>query len=488
MTTTRQLLPTEIPGLDVLLGGGLPRRQAILVTGEPGSGKTILCSEIAFRFAARGMPAVIATVTSEPHDKLLDALSEFEFFDPGQIGTGVFLVSAYTALKTGAKEARELLVRSVREQKAKLLFVDGLRAVRDLWQDEAKLREFLYSLNAALAAADCLAVFNTEYPLEQLIQFPEATTIDGLIALSVQRFGARRARRIEVVKLRGRPHLPGEHQFAITRAGIETFPRLESIGVSDDQIAFEESRADFGHAELDVLLGGGLPRPGTTVLAGSIGVGKTLLSLHFAAAGCARGEPVRIISFYEPPKQSILRALRVGLDVRPYLESGLLEMVYLPPGEREGDEIVAQTLERLERTGARRLVVDGLLRLENSILDVSRRELVLSSFVVALRRAGVSAVFTRDVAKYAGVELDFSDTPVASVCENLILLRYLELRGQLHRIVSVLKMRDSEYDPHMREFEIRASGLTVLGPMQSASGLLTGLARPLADAEPGARP
>src|SRR4051794_17819860 len=123
-----EVIPTGIDGLDVILGGGLPRRQTIVVTGEPGSGKTILCSQVAFSFAARGLPVILATVTSEPHDKMVSALSGFDFFDKTRLGEEIFFLSAYPWLKKSSKETREMLTTAVRERGAKLLFIDGLRS------------------------------------------------------------------------------------------------------------------------------------------------------------------------------------------------------------------------------------------------------------------------------------------------------------------------------------------------------------------------
>src|SRR5215218_3554383 len=176
----RPLFATGIPSFDQLLGGGIPQRQSIIVTGDPGCGKTVLCSQVAFNTAARGLPVLVATVTSEPHDKLLSELGGFTFFRRDLLDEKLFVISAYSTLKQGAKETRELLVRTVRERGAKLLFIDGLRAIRDLWQDEARLREFLYELGIGLAAADCVGLFTTEYPVERLLSLPEATTVDGV--------------------------------------------------------------------------------------------------------------------------------------------------------------------------------------------------------------------------------------------------------------------------------------------------------------------
>ena len=483
---------TGVPHVDELLGGGLPRRQSIIVAGDPGSGKTILCGQVAFLAAARGLPVVLATVTSEPHDKLVQSLSGFSFFQRELLGDKVFLVSAYASLKKGAREARDVLLRTVRERGAKLLFIDGLRSIRDLWHDEARLREFLYELGMGLAAMDCVGLFTTEYSLEKLLTLPEATTVDGIVALSVQRRGPRRLRRLEVVKLRGRAHLTGEHLMRIDKTGVSVVPRLEAQPVPDQDFVVPSERAGFGQPEFDQLMNGGLPARSTTLLAGSMGVGKTLLSLHFLADGARRGEKTLFVSFFDAPSMLAERAQRIGLVVRPFIEQGLLSVLYLPPSETEADIIAERVLGEVVRRGIRRLVVDGLTELELAIADPERRRAFLAAFSVHLRGLGVTSLFSREVSKISGTELDFSDTPIVQLGENVLLMRYVELNGRIHRILSILKMRDSQYESDLREFQINDTGIQVLAPLRSAVGLLTGQARPLGTSivggEPGGEP
>jgi circadian clock protein KaiC len=473
------LLDTGIPSFDTLLGGGIPRRQSVIVTGDPGCGKTVLCSQVAFLAAARGLPVVLATVTSEPHDKLVSELSGFSFFERELLDEKLFVMSAYSTLKQGARETRDLLIQTVRKRGAKLLFIDGLRAIRDLWQDEAKLREFLYELGIGLSAADCVGLFTTEYPLEKLLALPEATTVDGIVSLSVNKRSARRLRRVEVVKLRGRPHLAGEHQMHIDEHGVRFIPRLESQSPGEADLAAPSGRASFGLPEMDVLMEGGLPLHSATMLAGSMGIGKTLLAAHFAVEGARQGEPSLFVSYFDSPASLNARARRIGLDVERHVRSGLLTYQHVPPVEAEADLIVDRTLREVQRLGAKRVVLDGLTALELSIDDVDRRRTFLAALALRLRQLGVTSLFTREVPKVAGTELDFSDAPIAILGENLLLLRYVELRGRIHRILSVLKMRDSRYDNQLREFEISDTGMKVLSPVRSAEGLLTGQARPL---------
>jgi circadian clock protein KaiC len=480
----RQLFPTGIPGLDTLLDGGIPRRHLLTIAGNPGCGKTILGSQIAFLTAARGLSVVVATLTSEPQDKLIDSLSGFTFFRPELLGEQVFFISAYAPLKKGSKEARDLILGTVRERSAKLLFLDGVRAIRDLWQDEPRLREFLYELGMGLGAADCVGLLTTTYQLADLMTLPEATTMDGIVSLTMERHGARRMRRIELVKVRGRAHLTGEHFFEIGSEGIRIIPRLEATIPANVESASNSARAAFGLPELDGLMGGGLPVGSTTMLAGSIGIGKTLLSSYFALEGVRKGEKAFFVSFSDEPPSIAARAQRIGLDVQPSLASGALRFLYVPPVELEVDTVVDRIFAEIARMGARRVVIDGLSPLERSISDVERRHDFLAALSVRLRLAGVTVVFTKEVAKIAGPELDFSDTPIAILAGNLLLLRAIELRGRIHRILSVLKMRDSKYENDLREFEISDQGIRVLAPLHSVKGLLTGQAHPIGSSDP----
>lgn len=341
------------------------------------------------------------------------------------------------------------------------------------------LREFLYEIGTGLATVDCVGLLTTEYPVKELMGMPEATTMDGIVSLALNGHGVRRLRRAEVVKLRGRAHLTGEHFLEISSEGIRIIPRLEAVIASDADFAPNGARAGFGLAELDVLMDGGLPVGSTTMLAGSMGIGKTILSAHFAVEGVRKGEKTLFVSFVESPGALAARAQRIGLELQRCIASGALRILYQPPTEAEADSLVDYLLAEVARLGARRLVIDGLDALEMSISDSDRRQRFLAALSLRLRRSGVTTLFTKEVAKIVGTELDFSDTPIAILGENLLLLRYVELRGRMHRILSVLKMRDSRYENDLREFEITEQGFRVLAPLRSAQGLLTGQALPV---------
>lgn len=477
MTRARTVLKTGVPGFDALLGGGIPERQALVLTGQPGTGKTVLASQVAFHSASKGHRVVMATTTSESQSKLLEDLSGFSFFSSDRVGEELFFLSVYPWLKKGPREAKEILLQTVRERKAKLLIVDGLRSVRDLWQDEAKLREFFYELSVGLAASECTALFITEYPLKRLIEYAESTTVDGIVALSVEAAGARRVRRAEVVKLRGLHHLQGQHVMTMDDEGVRMFPRIEATTAPDSAHLPPDARAAFDLPALDALLHGGVPVQSSVLLAGGGGVGKTLLGLHFAAAGARQGEHALFLSFNEPSAVLIGRADRVNLSLRPEVESGRLTLEYQPGLEMEADALVHWLFERMAALGTRRLVFEDVDELERRLGDPERSRFFLAALLIRLRQLKITSLFTRKVSKVIGPELDFSDTPLAGLAENLFFLRHVELRGRLHRVLSILNLRDSAFDASLREFEISDEGLKIREPFDSVEGLLTGYAR-----------
>jgi circadian clock protein KaiC len=139
--------------------------------------------------------------------------------------------------------------------------------------------------------------------------------------------------------------------------------------------------------------------------------------------------------------------------------------------------MAARILDEVRVKKVTRLVLDSIIGLEQTIIEKERSASFLYALVVELRALDVTTVMTKEVSKLVGPELHFSDTPITVAIENFIFLRFVELRGRLHRILSVLKMRDSLYDGDVREFSISPSGFKVLAPVSSAEGLLTGQAR-----------
>src|SRR4051794_10782306 len=252
------VLDTGVPYLDALLGGGLPRGAIAMVIGAPGTGKTTLVQQMAFHGASQGATTLYLTGYSETHAKLLDYGRGFRFFVPEHVGTRIQYLSLADLLVQGADETEQSIVQTAREQRARLVVLDGYRSIRRLLGDEPASTDFLYSLGSKLALMGVTTVVAAEGDVDAPERYGELTVSDVVIGLTRRRHGERYRRTLDIVKIRGMAPIEGLHAFEITPAGFEIYPRLEAT-VSRDAAPPTGRRAGFGIPDLDAMFGGGLP-------------------------------------------------------------------------------------------------------------------------------------------------------------------------------------------------------------------------------------
>lgn len=290
-------LPTGVPGLDTVLGGGIVAGDAYLVRGAPGSGKTTLGNQLAFARAEAGGTALVATVLTETHDRMLAHLRGLRFYDPAQVGNRVRYHSLHHALvEEGLDGAVRELLGAVRDHGATLLVIDGagfMEEGRSLTIDGAR---FVQELQSRAALFGCATVLLSAGRDEA--GGGGVTQVDGLIELALERTDSRDVRWLRVAKLRRAAPHSGRHQFVLAEHGVAVSPRLEAA--LGDPVA--ASRAGWepistGVPGLDAMLAGGLLPGSNTMVLGTPGAGKTLLGLHFLAEGARRGEPGIVAGF-----------------------------------------------------------------------------------------------------------------------------------------------------------------------------------------------
>ena len=467
--------PTGIPGLDLVLGGGLPQRGIVFVAGGPGTGKTVLVQQLVFAAARRGRPSLYFSGFSEPHERLIEHLRPFSFFDESLLAGGVQLLSLTSAVEQGADAAVDMVVQTTRRTRAGLVVVDGFVGLRRLLDSNREAVRFLYHLGAQVGLVGALLVVVVEGSPRDPELTPELAAGDLLLGLFFERMPVGHRRQLEVLKRRGAAALHGMHALTIGSAGVTCYPQLEMV-VSQGDAPFDVSaRAPFDLPELDAMLGGGLTQGTVTILAGNSSTGKTLLGLKFLAAGAARQEPGLLLGFHESREQLLAKAAAHGIDLAGALERGMIRLLVQPPIALDPDIVAHHLQAAIAEGGTRRLVIDSVVELERAV-ERERVDDYLAALVTLLRGRGITAVLTRETPRLFSAEVDFTGVPISVLAENLLLLRHVPFRGELHRVIAVIKVRFSDHDRTIREFTIDERGLTVLRRWDSGEGVLEGLA------------
>lgn len=468
-------IPTHVPGLDTVLQGGLMVGDAYLVAGEPGTGKTTLGNQMGFAHAADGGSVVFATLLTESHDRMLSHLHNFEFSDRSMVGERVHYVSLLGALQEGGFEGlMSVLFETLRKHRATLLIIDGAGAARMLATSDFDYARFIHGLQARVALLGCTMILLASEREGQVA----ATHVDGMIQLFNTSTHAHDTRWLRVAKLRGSDYLTGRHQFAISSAGLAVFPRLEAAMTKLEPAWHEpDKRMSFGVPGIDEMTGGGLQKGSSTLVAGTPGAGKTLLGLHFLAEGARNGKRGLYAGFHETPSALAATAEGAGMDLRKHIDSGLVRVMWRPPLELSPDEWAWQLLADVEEHRPQRLIVDALTDLM-PLLDVQERQSTfIPGLVNRLRDRGVTALFVLEIDAFVGPTLTFPVQNLSATMDNGVLLRTVELQSSLRRMISILKERQTAFDPSIREFTIDAQGISVRDPLQAMS-ILTGAAEP----------
>jgi circadian clock protein KaiC len=480
---------TGVAGLDDILGGGFVEGGLYLIEGMAGAGKTILSSQIGFHRVAQGDMVLYITLIAESHTKLLSHLRGLSFYNADAISDRMLFVSGYHELmRDGLSGFLALIAATIKTSRPRFMVIDGFRSAREFSSTELELSQFIHELSAFVSAARCTTLILA--PLSGNEPHPEHTLVDGLIELNRYNTGMRRAREIEVHKLRARDHLLGKHFFKITENGLVTFPRIEASPANDDGAPDFKNKLNFGFPDFDQMLGGGIVRGSTTTLVGPSGIGKTLLSLKFLQAGVERGERCVYFGLYESPERLLAKALSVGIDLAPAVQDGRLAIRWHPAVELAIDELAVELMTAVRNTNASRLVVDGIDGFFQSANRTERFGLFLNALTHRLRDAGVTTLLTEEMPLY-GDSVQPTTLRASAMTENIVLMRYVEANSSLYRMVSIVKQREGPHDSAIRRLTIDSRGLHISEGFIGSTGILSGhpsIAAPaLSVSDPGAR-
>jgi circadian clock protein KaiC len=475
---TLERLPTGVHGLDAIVNGGLLQSGMYAIVGPPGSGKTILANQICFSHVAGGGRAVYVTLLTETHDRMLAHIGSLSFFDSRPIADTLNYISGYHTLdQEGLSGLLDLLRGIVRDYRASLLVLDGLGTAEEAAESPLAFKRFIHELQLFVGVTRCTTL---------LLNHPDDSTsgtgyamVDGWIDLTHQHVGLRAVRELEVRKFRGSSYIAGQHTFNITDAGIAVYPRTEALLASPSPAPDEKRvRVPFGIPRLDDMLHGGLLSGSTTMLLGAPGSGKTLTGLTFLATGARLGEPGLHFGFYETPTRLITKADEIGLEMSRFAGDGLIGMIWQPPLENNLDPLAESLLDTVQTMGVRRLFIDGLHGFHEAAIYPYRISRFFTALTNELRVRNVTTLLSVETPDLFSPAVEVPVSGIAAGVDNIVLLRYVELKSQLYRLISIMKVRESAYDMAIREFTISERGIDVAGTFESAEAVLTGRGHP----------
>lgn len=467
-------IKSGIARLDEVLDGGLPTGSTTLIAGHPGAGKTILALQLMFAAARRGTKCIYVTTLTEPSIKVLRYMQTFTFFDEALIDDRIVLMDIGSVMRSEPPDVvLRRVVERVEHEGAGLVVVDSIRSLVDLIPGD-KRRIFLYDLSVHLATWRATTLLVGMYGVPEMLHLPEFTIADGIIRLGMAEQELARVRELEVRKLRSSDPVTGVHFFVIDSNGINFYPRVRLPRTLPDHPYPVGERATTGVSGLDDLLGGGVPRATTTMLFGGTGTGKTTVALNFLVAGAQRGEPGVLFTLEETPEQLRGAAASLGWNLAGLEAEGRLAIVYVPPVELSTDHFLQQAREKVEKMGARRAALDSLSSVALGAISNRRYLELVYAFAKHTRAVGVTLYLTLDVPEQLG-SLELATGGLSASCDNMILLRYLEIESRLERAIAIIKGRGFRHSTELRKLTIGAGGAHVGAALQELYGVLTGL-------------
>uniref|UniRef100_UPI0039EFA90F ATPase domain-containing protein n=1 Tax=Bordetella sputigena TaxID=1416810 RepID=UPI0039EFA90F len=462
-------MASGIDGLDRILNGGFVEGASYIIQGRPGAGKTILSNQIAFSHAANGGKVLYVTLLAESHERLFHAMSTLDFFQKEKLGQEIAYVSVFHALREeGLGAVVKLLRQETKRHKATLLVFDGLLNARERAETDLDVKTFVAEVQGQAGFVGCTVLFLTSTRLDD--SSPEHTMVDGVIDLSDEIFGVRTVRQLQVRKSRGSAAVGGLHQYEITQAGVTIYPRVEAVSwpLMPPSPQILAQRVTSGNAEVDALIGGGLPRGSVTLLVGPTGTGKTTMGLHFLSAASAQ-EPALHFGFFETSTLLQRKAATLGITL-PSTEH--LHVQWTPMAENLLDKLGLQLLEHVGRHKVTRLFIDGIGGFERAATHRARLVEFFTTLTNRLRAIGVTTVFTWELREIIDQDVTAPAEQLSAMFDNVILLRQVMHDNDLRRTIAVQKMRDSDFVASTRLLEITSKGLRVgpkLGPSPRTS-------------------
>lgn len=472
---------TGIEGFDLIADGGIPRGRACLVAGTAGSAKTIFAAQfLSAGIYKKDEPGVFVTFEESPEDIRKNMMSFG--WDIGRLekeGKWAFVDASpqpsNDQVESGPYDFGALLARiehAVRKIGASRVSMDSLGAVFHQFGDASLVRKELFRISTALKKMKVTAVLTAERNQEygSITRFDiEEFVADSVVILRNVLEDEKRRRTVEILKFRGTYHQKGEFPFTIfPNQGIVVIP-LSALELKQKS---SDKRITSGSGELNRMCGGGFFRDSIVLVSGATGAGKTLIVTQFMKGGHTSGERCLLLGFEESREQLMRNATGWGIDFKRMEAEGKLRIVCAYPEATSLENLLIRIKNIMEEFKPHRVAVDSLSALERVSTTKGFREFVISltSFI---KHQEVAGLFTATTSNLIG-GTSITEAHISTITDSIILLRYVEMYGEMLRGLTVLKMRGSMHDKDIREFSIDGNGMHIGKPFRTISGILTG--------------
>lgn len=476
-TKFSERLPTGIVGLDYILKGGLPKNRLHLIEGSPGTGKTTLGLQFLLEGARRGEKGLYITLSESTEELVAVAeshgwsLDNIVIKDLTQSGDSLTDNSNYTVFHPSEVEldeaTRAVLDEVERVNPVRVVF-DSLSEMRMLASEPLRFRRQILALKQYFLTRNCTVLLLDDRTLQDSDRQLESIAHGVLVLEYVPVEYGRQRHAIRVVKMRGVSFQSGSHDFNIETGGLVVFPRLSL----EQKVDFKEGTLESGQANLDELIGG-LHYGTSTILLGPAGVGKSTLTMMYAASAAERGERAAVYLFDEGPETLYQRTSALGLDIKKHVDAGRIALRQIQLAELTPGELSHMISVEVEENGARVVIIDSV----NGYLMATPQERFLTmqfhELLSYLNRNGVVSILV--VGQYGLIGNMQTPIDMSYLADSVVLLRYFEAEGSVRQAVSMLKKRTGNHERTIREYKMGLGGLQLGDPLADFQGILTGV-------------
>ena len=470
---------TGIPGLDDILGGGLPTNHLYLIDGEPGTGKTTLGLQFLLEGVAKGERGLYVTLSesaselrsvASSHGWNLDGIVIFELSKDSALD----IEESYTIFHPAEVELQQTVdevLKAVEKHNPARVAFDSLSEMRLLAREALRFRRQILAIKQFFQDRECTVILLDDKTAPegdlQLHSLAHGVIVLEHVALE---YGSER-RRLQVTKVRGIRFRGGYHDFRIVTGGIEVYPRVlqdvPRVDVSGDTLL-------SGSKALDALLGGGITCGTSTLITGAAGTGKSVLCTQFARSEIKRGKKVLFYLFDERMSTFRLRSTALGMDMDEARESGQLRMTQVEPTELSPGEFASQVVRAVEDDGCSLVIIDSINGYMQSMPEERLLAIQIHELLSFLSNNGVTCIMTLVQHGIFGNPVDEA-VEVSYLADTVVLLRYFEVQGTVRQAISVVKKRSGDHERTIRECRVQKGGLFVGQPLREFQGVLTGV-------------